>query len=100
VLEQDGVIVGYYDLWITADEAHLLNIAVAAPERGKGFGGRLLDDALAEARAAACRRVFLEVRAGNVGAKKLYASRGFTRVGGRRKYYADGEDADIMVLTF
>ncbi len=96
VVVEGGVVVGYYDLWVAADEAHLLNIVVAAPHRRRGLGTALLDDARAQARRAGCTRIFLEVRAGNAEAKRLYARKGFEYVGRRRKYYADGEDADVM----
>lgn len=50
-----------------------------------------------------CRRdgaesVLLEVRASNEAALRLYDSLGFQRVGLRRRYYADGEDALLMTL--
>lgn len=50
-----------------------------------------------------CRRdgaesVLLEVRASNAAALHLYDSLGFERVGLRRRYYADGEDAVLMTL--
>lgn len=99
VLVVDDKVVGYYDAWFMGDEAHLLNIAVASRVRGKGFGGRLLDDALDEARRAGCAAMYLEVRKSNEIAKRLYATRGFTVVGSRRRYYADGEDADVMKLA-
>ena len=98
VLEVDGDVAGYYDLWRAADESHLLNIAVAPSYRRRRYGRALLEDAVAEARASGCVRMILEVRAGNEAAKKLYVGYGFTTVGRRRNYYADGEDADVMAV--
>ncbi len=43
--------------------------------------------------------VLLEVRASNAAALRLYESLGFQRVGLRRRYYADGEDAVLMTLA-
>jgi ribosomal-protein-alanine N-acetyltransferase len=40
----------------------------------------------------------LEVSAANHAARTLYETSGFTRVGLRRRYYADGADALIMAL--
>ena len=43
------------------------------------------------------RKVFLEVRASNIAAQKLYREFGFRINGIRKKYYSDnGEDAYIL----
>lgn len=89
-------ILGYYDLWVCADEAHLLNVAVAPEHRRCGFGTVLLRDAVEEARRAACTRIILEVRPGNEAARALYGGFGFQKIGERPHYYADGERADVM----
>ena len=41
----------------------------------------------------------LEVRASNFGAQQLYEQLGFKKVGLRRRYYANGEDAILMNLS-
>jgi ribosomal-protein-alanine N-acetyltransferase len=97
VLTLGGRVIGYYDLWICADEGHLLNVAVAGAERGRGYGKMMLRDVIAEAVRAECARIVLEVRASNAGAISLYAAFGFKKVAQRRRYYADGEDADVML---
>ena len=48
-------------------------------------------------RASGARRAFLEVRPGNVEARRLYQGLGFQEVGRRRGYYVDtGEDALLL----
>ena len=42
VLEEEGKIIGYYDLWITFDQAEIANIAVLPEYQGKGIGTKLL----------------------------------------------------------
>jgi ribosomal protein S18 acetylase RimI-like enzyme len=42
--------------------------------------------------------VFLEVRAGNVVARRLYRQLGFKDLGVRRGYYGPGQDAIVMEL--
>jgi ribosomal-protein-alanine N-acetyltransferase len=59
----------------------------------------LLTDAIATATAAGADRLFLEVRPSNVAAVRMYERAGFTHVRRRRRYYEDGEDADVMALT-
>jgi ribosomal-protein-alanine N-acetyltransferase len=97
ILSREGRVVGYYDLWICADEAHLLNVAVAARERRRGHGTTMLEDAIGEADRRGCRRVVLEVRPSNRAAVNLYEKFGFRKVARRPRYYADGEDADVML---
>jgi len=66
--------------------------------RGRGFGRLLLEGTLGEARSSRARIVYLEVRAGNVVARRLYRSLGFRELGVRRGYYGPGQDAIVMEL--
>jgi ribosomal-protein-alanine N-acetyltransferase len=97
--DEDGVaaVVGYLCLWAVADEVHVTNLAVDPTWRGEGIGRLLLGTLLVHHRAAGARRAFLEVRPGNVGARRLYTGLGFREVGRRRGYYVDtGEDALLL----
>ncbi len=91
-------IVGYTCRWRVADEVHLLNVAVRAEQRGGGIGRLLVEAVIAEGRAARARVMFLEVRAGNVVARRLYRHLGFHDLGVRRGYYGPGQDAIVMEL--
>jgi ribosomal protein S18 acetylase RimI-like enzyme len=42
--------------------------------------------------------MFLEVRAGNIAARRLYRRLGFRDLGVRRGYYGPGQDAIVMEL--
>jgi ribosomal-protein-alanine N-acetyltransferase len=97
VLSLAEKVIGYYDLWICADEAHLLNVAVAASEQQRGYGTMMVEDAIEVARGRGCRRVVLEVRPSNRAAVDLYGKFGFRMVARRPRYYADGEDAGVML---
>lgn len=88
----DGFALG----WALAGEAELVRIAVTPSARRSGLGGRLLDAFLRRAAAHGAITTWLEVRDDNTPALALYSSRGFTRRGLRRRYYADGSDAVIM----
>jgi [ribosomal protein S18]-alanine N-acetyltransferase len=92
------VLVGYSVRWRIADEVHLLNVAVHPAERGLGVGRRLVEAVLAEGRATGARVAYLEVRAGNVAARRLYRDLGFQDLGVRRGYYGVGQDAIVMEL--
>jgi ribosomal-protein-alanine N-acetyltransferase len=91
-----GVVVGYSLFWHVADEVHLLNVAVAPPERRRGVGRALMADLFTYARQHRVSQVLLEVRASNGAAIGLYESLGFSRARVRTRYYADGEDAVEM----
>jgi len=80
------------------DEVHLLNVAVHPERRGLGHGRTLVNAVVAEAEATGVRVVFLEVRAGNVVARRLYRQLGFRDLGVRRGYYGPGQDAIVMEL--
>lgn len=97
VLSLEGKVIGYYDLWICAHEAHLLNVAVAPRARRRGYGTVLVEDAIGEAENRGCRRIVLEVRPGNCAAISLYGKFGFKTVTRQPRYYANGEDADVML---
>ena len=95
VAEDGGVILGYAVAWGT-EETHLANLAVSEDERGKGVGGRLLDEVIAFASRSRAGSMYLEVRVSNTIARKFYAERGFVPTYLRKGYYENGEDAVIM----
>lgn len=90
---------GYIVFWLVEDEMHILNLAVAPPLRRQGIGRTLVLAAIECARKKGARRAFLEVRASNAAAMKLYSDLGFTGTTVRRDYYdAPIEDAVVMTL--
>jgi ribosomal-protein-alanine N-acetyltransferase len=93
----DATLAGYLVAWFAADQAEIANLAVAPAQRGRGVGARLLDGALAEGERRGTVACFLEVRASNVAAQRLYASRAFAAVGRRPRYYRNPTE-DALVL--
>ena len=101
VLELDAGLTGYSVVSTAAGEAHLLNLSVAADWQGHGYGRGLLTYMTGMAREYGALKMFLEVRASNVGAHRLYRRAGFCEIGLRRGYYPDqakAEDAVVMEL--
>jgi [ribosomal protein S18]-alanine N-acetyltransferase len=93
-------LLGYFVLMVAAQEAHLLNLSIAAAHQRRGHGSGLLNDAADLARRLGARNVFLEVRPSNRGAQALYTRVGFQKVGTRRGYYpAHAGREDALVLT-
>ncbi len=81
---------------VAADEAEILTLGVAPDARRQGIARGLLRAAGEHAAAKGAAALFLEVSAANLPAQALYAAAGFTEVGRRRRYYADGSDALVL----
>ena len=100
--DDGGTLVGYFLLMTAVDEAHLLNVAVAAPRQGEGLGLFLLDKIVACARGLSMESILLEVRPSNLRALKVYEKYGFTEIGRRKNYYPahNGQREDAIVMRF
>jgi [ribosomal protein S18]-alanine N-acetyltransferase len=90
-------LVGYLIISRYVDAWHVMNVAVAPEQRGRGIATSLLER-LFELTAGDGRRGYtLEVRVSNRSAIRLYERLGFKSRGVRRGYYTDNrEDALIM----
>lgn len=99
VVEEAGRLIGYAGLRAPrgARDADIQTITIAARARGGGRGRALLTTLLDEAVRRGVHDVFLEVRADNPGAQRLYASEGFVEVGRRPRYYQP-DDVDAIVM--
>lgn len=92
---------GFALLQILPPEAEILTIAIDPVHQGKGFGRALLVAAMSRARDAGATRLFLEVDAVNMRARRLYETTGFTETARRTGYFAhsDGSRSDALVLS-
>jgi ribosomal-protein-alanine N-acetyltransferase len=92
--------IGYFLVMAVVDEAHLLNVAVAAPWQGKGLGYLLLNQSAACARGLGMESMLLEVRPSNRRALDIYRRYGFAEIGRRKGYYpaANGTREDAIVM--
>jgi ribosomal-protein-alanine N-acetyltransferase len=96
----DGELIGYAVVMLAADEAHLLNLSIAAARQRQGYGSRLLHCVCAGARGNGARLLLLEVRPSNLAAIRLYQHHGFQQVGLRRDYYPDqGGREDALIFS-
>lgn len=98
VAESDGSVCGYVFFRVCAPESELLRLAVAPSWRRKGIGRRLVEEALFSLKnLQGCDCCFLEVRAANEAAQRLYLRTGFVRTGRRKAYYSHPfEDAVVL----
>ncbi|MET0858399.1 MAG: ribosomal protein S18-alanine N-acetyltransferase [Telluria sp.] len=102
VLRDRGELAGYFLLMAAVDEAHLLNVSVAADRQGQGLGLYLLDKVAACARGLGAESVLLEVRPSSLRALKIYLRYGFVEIGRRKAYYPahNGQREDAIVMRF
>lgn len=102
VAVDDGEVRGFY-LLAPSPPAVQRILALAAAVDGEGWGRRLGEHVVAQARASGVSRLTCEVADSNVVARRMYARFGAVEIGRRPHYYThdDGatEDAIVMSLT-
>jgi len=90
--------IGLFSGIVVVDELQIDNLAVSERWRSKGIGRTLLRVALTVAAGRGARVATLEVRSANPAARAFYEKERFTRVGLRKRYYADPPD-DAFLLS-
>jgi ribosomal-protein-alanine N-acetyltransferase len=100
LVASDGALVAYQVAMAGFEEWHLLNVTVSPEHQGRGLATQLLHRLIAHARSTGAQWLWLEVRASNTRARRLYAHLGFAQVGVRKGYYPDahGQREDALVL--
>jgi ribosomal-protein-alanine N-acetyltransferase len=96
--EVAGVTVAHAVIAMAVEECSILNLCVHPDWQGQGLGRAMLRRLIAYAREHRADTVFLEVRASNSRARRLYAAEGFCEVGTRRGYYPDGKGREDAVV--
>ena len=92
-------VLGYLISEIRGGQGHIVSMAVDPEHRRKGIGEALLNEAIARM-ASRVHGVYLEVRAGNETAIRLYEKHSFKMTGDVLKgHYPDGESAVVMSRT-
>lgn len=93
-------LLGFFVAMPGFEEAHLLNIAVAPAHQRQGWAQLMLDALVLWARGQGLQWLWLEVRASNARALRLYQARGFQTMGRRKGYYpaARGQREDALVM--
>lgn len=97
VLEENETILGYAGMWEILGEAHITNVCVDIPHRGKGFGNEIMAHLIKRCVKRHFFAMLLEVRVSNEAAIALYTKHKFYSIGVRKNYYSNnGEDALIL----
>ena len=95
----EPVLIGSTVYLATEYEAELYKIAVLPEHRGKGYADIMLRKMLEKAEILGSPKVFLEVREGNLSARRLYERNGFEIDGIRKSYYkSPTENAVLMSI--
>ncbi|HEV8573593.1 MAG TPA: GNAT family N-acetyltransferase [Dehalococcoidia bacterium] len=98
--ERAELITGVLGIWMLADEAHIVTIAVRESHRRRGIAELLLIRGIELAQTKSQALVTLECRVSNEPALALYDKYGFERMGLRPRYYSDNhEDAYVLTLN-
>jgi ribosomal-protein-alanine N-acetyltransferase len=98
--DRPEIITAVIGVWLLADEAHIVTIAVRESHRRHGIAELLLIRAIELAQAKGQQLVTLECRVSNAAALALYNKYGFEKVGLRPRYYSDNhEDAYVLSLN-
>ena len=97
VAEEGGGLAGYGAACAIAGEGEIQRIAVLPEYRRLGVGRKMMEAMVNHAIRDRAYAISLEVRAGNLAARKLYESFGFAAEAVRKGYYHNPpEDALIM----
>lgn len=97
VLEDNDVILGFIDFWITFDSATIAQIAIRKQYQGNHLANMLMQEMIDDCYASKAYSITLEVRKSNIKAINLYKKFGFKEIVIKPHYYDNGEDAIYMV---
>lgn len=96
VAKNNDEIVGFAGIWISIDEAHVTNIVTKKDLRKNGIGSILLEELINLSKTLNLVSITLEVNENNLDTIKLYEKFGFEKLGIRKKYYNNTDNALIM----
>ncbi len=99
VAKLDGEIVGFAGFLKICEEANIMNIVTKVNKRRLGIGSKLLEALILSAKEQNCTSITLEVNEHNKPAITLYEKYDFKRIGLRKKYYNNTDNAILMNLS-
>lgn len=98
VLRYNNSIVAYGGIKIILDEAELMNIVTKKNSRNSGNAKLILNELIKIAKDNNCIKLNLEVNENNLPAIHLYELFNFKKVGLRKHYYKNTDNAILMTL--
>lgn len=100
VAKFNNEIVGFAGIWKAVDDVHITNIVTKKCYRNNGIASQLLKKLIELAKRENVLSLTLEVSDNNIYAIKLYEKYNFKKIGLRKNYYSQNENAIIMTLYF
>jgi ribosomal-protein-alanine acetyltransferase len=100
VAKQKNQIVGFGGIWKAVDDIHITNLVTKKNMRNLGIAKQILDKLIQTAKQTKLASLTLEVNENNLPAIDLYEKFGFQKLGIRKKYYNNQDNAIIMTLYF
>ena len=97
IAKDNNSIVGFAGIWQSLDTMHITNIVVKKDYRRKKIASLLLEELIKMTKEKKeIIELTLEVNVNNIAAIKLYEKYNFNKIGLRKKYYNNKNDALIM----
>ncbi len=96
----ESEIVGFAGIWQAINEIHITNIVTKISKRHIGIASKLLEKLIETSIHKNAQLLTLEVKETNLNAIKLYEKYNFKKIGLRKNYYGQNENAIIMTLFF
>lgn len=93
-------VVGFAGIWTAVDDIHITNIVTKKNFRKQGIGKKLLEHLIKISKQKNLSSLTLEVNEKNKPAIKLYEQYNFKKIGIRKNYYKQNENAIIMTYYF
>ncbi len=99
-LESEGRVLAYGIMVVRRGWVHIMNVTVSPVVRGHGFGRRMMEHLMREAKRKHAHHAWLEVRPDNTAAIHLYRKLDFRKKAVRKCYYSGpGRRQDAWVMA-
>lgn len=98
VAQEKEEILGYCGVVMVQDEGDITNVAVKKSWQNQGVGKKLMEELVKSTEQEGVARLFLEVRASNEPALRLYRNMGFVQTGIRQNYYEEPREDGIVMM--
>lgn len=98
VAQEKEEILGYCGVVMVQDEGDITNVAVKKSWQNQGVGKKLMEELVKSTEQEGVARLFLEVRASNEPAFRLYRNMGFVQTGIRKNYYEEPREDGIVMM--
>ena len=90
---EDKSLIALASAWLVIDELQITAVAVDPMHQRCGFGARVLQAIMDRAASLGAVSATLEVASKNAVGRAFYVHSGFSTIGRRTAYYANGDDA-------